>query len=107
MGVLWPSLVYPQAITGCAAPNLGNASVAHSTRWHVTYLSSAAQPSDGSTALHQRGHLDLTVEAMVVDNVKGHVLVTRKERDKARRRLSATTMLREHLMGIVRAEDTA
>jgi hypothetical protein len=44
---------------------------------------------------------------MVVDNAKRHALVPREELDQARRRLIATTMLREHLMGLVREEDTA
>jgi hypothetical protein len=53
------------------------------------YLINAAQPSDGSPHLHQRGRLNRTVEAMVVANAKGHELFTREARDKARRRLSA------------------
>src|SRR5256885_15677418 len=53
------------------------------------YLINAAKPSDGSTNLHQRGRLNLTVEAMVVANAKGHELCTRDELDKARRRLIA------------------
>jgi hypothetical protein len=105
--ILGPSLVYARAITGCAAPNIEHASISHSTRWHVTWLSSAVQPSDGSTALHQRGRLDLTVTAMVVDNAKEQALVTREELDQARCRLIATTMLQETLRGFVRAEDIA
>jgi hypothetical protein len=55
----------------------------------VKYLISSAKPSDGSTNLHQRGHLDRTVAATVVANAKWHELFTREELDKARRRLIA------------------
>jgi hypothetical protein len=55
----------------------------------VTYLLSSAQPFDGYTDLHQRGRLDLTVEAMVVENAKWYELFTREELDKTRRRLIA------------------
>ena len=64
-----------------------NSSVYHSTRWNVQYLISAAQPSDGSTHLPQRGRLDLTVEARVVAHATWHELFTREEHDQARRRL--------------------
>jgi len=53
------------------------------------YLINAAQPSDGSTNLHQRGRLDCTVEARVVENATWHELFTREALDKARRRLIA------------------
>lgn len=51
------------------------------------YLINSAQPSDGYTHLYERGRLDLTVEALVVDNPKWHDLFTREEIDKARHRL--------------------
>ena len=66
-----------------------NSAVYHSSRWNVQYLISAAQPSDGSTHLPQRGRLDLTVEARVVANATWHELFTREELDQTRRRLIA------------------
>jgi hypothetical protein len=52
------------------------------------YLINAAQPSDGYTELYNRGHLELTVEAMVVENARWHTLFTPEEMQKARKRLS-------------------
>lgn len=51
------------------------------------YLINASKPSDGYTNLYQRGRLDLTVEAVVIENVQWHPLFTEDELDKARRRL--------------------
>lgn len=44
--------------------------------------------SQGYTALWERGRLDLTVEAIVVDEPKWHPLFSDEELTKARRRLS-------------------
>jgi hypothetical protein len=43
--------------------------------------------STGYTRLWQMGHLELTVEAIVVDNPEFHELFEREEIDRARRRL--------------------
>jgi hypothetical protein len=51
------------------------------------YLINQLQPSDGYTHLYERGRIDLTVEAMIVDNEKWHQLFTPEELSKARRRL--------------------
>lgn len=51
------------------------------------YLINSPRPSDGYTALYERGRLDLTVEAMVVEHPKWHPLFTREEIDKAKARL--------------------
>jgi hypothetical protein len=51
------------------------------------YLINSDRPSDGYTNLYERGRLDLTVEAMVVENPKWHPLFTDDEIRKARRRL--------------------
>lgn len=53
------------------------------------YLINSAQPSDGYTELFQRGRLDLTVEAMVVEEPKWHQLFSDEELEKSRRRLEA------------------
>lgn len=50
-------------------------------------LISAAKPSDGYTALYLRGRLDLTVEALVVEDQRWHQLFTEDELKRARRRL--------------------
>jgi hypothetical protein len=52
------------------------------------YLINSVKPSDGYTALYERGRLDLTVEAMVVENPKWHSLFTSQELEKARLRLT-------------------
>lgn len=52
------------------------------------YLINSAKPSDGYTALYERGRLDLTVEAEVVENPKWHSLFSADEREKARKRLA-------------------
>lgn len=51
------------------------------------YLINAPKPSDGYTHLYERGRLDLTVEAMIVENSKWHELFTDEELTKADRRL--------------------
>jgi hypothetical protein len=51
------------------------------------YLINAPKPSDGYTHLYERGRLDLTVEAMVIENDAWHELFTEEEVLKARRRL--------------------
>ncbi len=52
-------------------------------------LINAATPSDGYSALYERGRLDLTVEAVVVENRQWHPLFTADELAKARTRLKA------------------
>jgi hypothetical protein len=52
-------------------------------------LINADKPSDGYTALYLRKRLDLTVEAVVVENPRWHSLFTKDELEKARRRLIA------------------
>ncbi len=51
------------------------------------HLINTPKPSDGYTHLYERGRLDLTVEAMVVENTRWHELFTEEELEKARRRL--------------------
>lgn len=50
-------------------------------------LINAAKPSDGYTALYMRGRLDLTVEALVIEDGRWHQLFTDDELMRARRRL--------------------
>ena len=50
-------------------------------------LINSTKPSDGYTALYIRGRLDLTVEALVIDDVRWHQLFTDDELKRARRRL--------------------
>jgi hypothetical protein len=50
-------------------------------------LINAAKPSDGYTALYMRGRLDLTVEAVITDEVRWHSLFTEEELQRARKRL--------------------
>jgi hypothetical protein len=52
------------------------------------FLINSPKPSDGYTALYERGRLDLTVEAMIVENPMWHPLFSPQEIDRARRRLS-------------------
>jgi hypothetical protein len=52
-------------------------------------LITAAKPSDGYTRLYEKGRLDLTVEAVVIDDAKWHPLFTPDELAQARRRLKA------------------
>ena len=51
-------------------------------------LINAPKPSDGYTALYLRKRLDLTVEALVVENPRWHELFTLEEIERARRRLT-------------------
>lgn len=51
------------------------------------YLINQSQPSDGYTHLYERGRIDLTVEALVVENPRWHPLFAAEEIEKARRRL--------------------
>ena len=53
------------------------------------YLINAPKESDGYTALYERGRLDLTVEAVVIENKKWHELFEEEELMKARKRLIA------------------
>lgn len=50
-------------------------------------LINAAKPSDGYTALYLKGRLDLTVEAVVVENECWHSLFLDIEIERARKRL--------------------
>lgn len=50
-------------------------------------LINAPKPSDGYTHLYERGRLDLTVEAMIVESPKWHSLFTVDELGRARQRL--------------------
>lgn len=52
------------------------------------YLINADKPSDGYTNLWQRHRLDLTVEAMVIENDKWHPLFHPAELRKAEERLT-------------------
>ena len=50
-------------------------------------LINASKVSDGYTALWERGRLDLTVEAVVVETPPFHALFTSDELERAKRRL--------------------
>lgn len=50
-------------------------------------LINANKPSDGYTALYERGRLDLTVEAMILENTVWHELFSPDELGRAKRRL--------------------
>lgn len=50
-------------------------------------LINAAKPSDGYAALYMRSRLDLTVEAVVVEDQQWHALFTEDELAKAKKRL--------------------
>jgi hypothetical protein len=52
-------------------------------------LINAAQPSDGYTELYLRKRLDLTVEAVVVENPQWHSLFLSEELERAAKRLRA------------------
>lgn len=52
------------------------------------YLINSEPPSEGYTRLYELGRLDLTVEAVVIDEPRWHSLFTAEELAKARRRLS-------------------
>ena len=49
----------------------------------------AANVSEGYTALWERGHLDLTVEAVILDNEKWHTLFSSKDLEVCAARLTA------------------
>ncbi|WP_287200650.1 hypothetical protein [Mesorhizobium sp.] len=51
-------------------------------------LINATKPSNGYTALYERNRLDLTVEAVVIENRRWHALFTADELSKARKRLN-------------------
>jgi hypothetical protein len=51
------------------------------------YLINTPKPSDGYTHLYERGRLDLTVEAMIVENPKWYPLFTVEEIAAAKKRL--------------------
>lgn len=51
------------------------------------YLINSLKPSDGYTHLYERGRLDLTVEAMIVENSNWHELFTEDELARASLRL--------------------
>lgn len=53
------------------------------------YLINSSKPSDGYSALYERGRLDLTVEAMLVEESRWHSLFTSEELAEARARLKA------------------
>ena len=61
----------------------------HKGRATAKQLINAAKPSDGYTALFERGRIDLTVEALVVENARWQPLFTPEELDRARKRLKA------------------
>ena len=50
-------------------------------------LINADTPSDGYTELWKRGRLDLTVEALIIDNPRWQPLFEAEELDRARQRL--------------------
>jgi hypothetical protein len=50
-------------------------------------LINAPKVSDGYAALYLRNRLDLTVEAVIVDNPKWHALFTPEEIERAKKRL--------------------
>lgn len=60
-------------------------------------LINAARPSDGYTHLFERGRLDLTVEALVVETACWHELSEPEEIAKARRRLSEYGYKADHI----------
>ncbi len=51
-------------------------------------LINSTQPSNGYTELYLRKRLDLTVEALVVENGRWHSLFSDEELQRARRRLA-------------------
>jgi len=52
------------------------------------FLINASKPSDGYTALWERDRLDLTVEALVVEDQRWHDLFDKSEIDRAKGRLT-------------------
>lgn len=51
------------------------------------YLINQPKPSDGYTRLYERGRLDLTVEAMVVEGLRWRPLFQAEEIERATKRL--------------------
>lgn len=51
------------------------------------HLINSDRPSDGYTRLYEKGRLDLTVEALVVEEQRWHPLFTEDELAKAKKRL--------------------
>lgn len=51
-------------------------------------LINSSKPSDGYTAPYMKGRLDLTVEALVVEDQRWHTFFTEDELQRARKRLS-------------------
>lgn len=51
-------------------------------------LINGTKPSDGYTALWERGRLDLTVEALIIDDQKWWPLFATEEIERARKRLA-------------------
>jgi hypothetical protein len=51
------------------------------------YLINAPKVSEGYTHLYERGRLDLTVEALIVEDSKWHSLFTEEEILRAKKRL--------------------
>jgi len=60
------------------------------------YLINAKDQSDGYTALWEKRRLDLTVEAMVVEQQKWHSLFLPEEIEKARNRLEQNDYVIRH-----------
>jgi hypothetical protein len=58
-------------------------------RFTAKRLINSAQPSRGYTELYLRKRLDLTVEAVVVENPQWHPLFVQEEIEKAEKRLRA------------------
>lgn len=58
------------------------------SRWNRRFINAPNQ-SDGYTELYFRNRLDLTVEAIVIDNPRWHPLFTPEEIEKAEARLKA------------------
>lgn len=52
------------------------------------YLINSSQPSEGYTHLYERGRLDLTVEALVVEESRWHSLFNTDELARAEKRLA-------------------
>jgi hypothetical protein len=51
-------------------------------------LINSERPSDGYTALYERNRLDLTVEAVVLDDQRWHQLFDAQEINRAKKRLA-------------------
>lgn len=51
------------------------------------HLINQLRPSEGYTHLYERGHLDLTVEALVIEGTEWHELFDSADIDRAKKRL--------------------